>query len=215
MSVNAAFRPALMSVTKPMVIVIGLLLGVGPLGAQTAAAPTNSMEQQIAKVAADLQNWPKLKGLTPEQRRDTVTFVLGNMFYAVFHEMGHAVISEMQLPVLGREEDAADAFAILSGTKMMTNVSERALIEGAKGWFFNDLNDKKTGYMQAFYEFAWHEFAACLPDCMFHGRRRRREVQNSCGCDQVAGEPAEIMCRGLCDRNVVVGNSTGVPPSPA
>jgi hypothetical protein len=152
MSLRALLRSALRSLSRPTVVVIGLLSGSGLLCAQPAFAPMNTFEQQVGKVSNDMQAWPQLKGLTPDQRRETVIFVLGNMLFGVFHEMGHAVISEMQLPVLGREEDAADSFAILAGTKMMTNISERALIEAGKGWFFNDLNDKKNGYMQAFYE---------------------------------------------------------------
>lgn len=138
-------------------MVLGLLSGAMPLCAQPApVAPSSvalgAIQDQIAKVASDMATWPRLRGLSPEQRRDTVIFVFGNMMYAVFHEMGHAVVSEMQLPVLGREEDAADAFAILAGTKMMTDVSERALIEAGKGWFFNDVSDKKNGFMAGFYD---------------------------------------------------------------
>ena len=38
-------------------------------------------------------------------------FVTGNMLFALAHEMGHVFITEMGLPVLGQEEDAADAHA--------------------------------------------------------------------------------------------------------
>src|SRR5262245_42517911 len=106
---RASFRAAFTSlsgITKPMAVVIGLLSGVTPLSAQTQPSSTTTSEQQISKVAADMQAWPRLQNLSPDQRRETVIFVLGNMLYGVFHEMGHAVISEMQLPVLGREEDA-------------------------------------------------------------------------------------------------------------
>jgi Putative metallopeptidase len=44
-------------------------------------------------------------GITPE---DAVT---GQFFYAVAHEMGHAVFDLLSIPVLGRPEDAADQFA--------------------------------------------------------------------------------------------------------
>lgn len=138
-------------------IAAGLLLAAAPLCAQPApvAAPPvtiGAAEDQIAKAAADMAAWPQLQGLSAEQRRNAVTFVFGNMLYAVFHEMGHAVVTEMQLPVLGREEDAADAFAIVAGTRMMTDISERALIEAGKGWFFNDLSDRKNGFMTEFYD---------------------------------------------------------------
>jgi hypothetical protein len=79
-------------------------------------------------------------------------FVVGNMLFAVLHEMGHAVMSEMELPVLGREEDAADSFAILAGLRMATDFSERALIASGKGWFFNHQRDREKNAMTVFYE---------------------------------------------------------------
>jgi hypothetical protein len=36
-----------------------------------------------------------------------VEFVAGNMLFVLLHELGHAAITEMGLPVLGRMEDAA------------------------------------------------------------------------------------------------------------
>jgi hypothetical protein len=38
-------------------------------------------------------------------------FILGNVVFVLFHEFGHALVSELELPVLGREEDAVDRFA--------------------------------------------------------------------------------------------------------
>ena len=35
-------------------------------------------------------------------------FVTANAEFTLLHEMGHLLINELQLPVLGREEDAAD-----------------------------------------------------------------------------------------------------------
>jgi hypothetical protein len=39
-------------------------------------------------------------------------YVLANTQFALFHELGHALIRTLGLPVLGREEDAADTLAI-------------------------------------------------------------------------------------------------------
>ena len=39
-------------------------------------------------------------------------YVLANTQFALFHELGHALIHTLNLPVLGREEDAADTLAI-------------------------------------------------------------------------------------------------------
>lgn len=47
--------------------------------------------------------------LTDEQLR----FVTANAEFSLLHEVGHALIHELQLPVLGREEDAADQLGLI------------------------------------------------------------------------------------------------------
>lgn len=44
---------------------------------------------------------------------DEVRFVTANAEFTLLHEMGHLLISELQLPVLGREEDAADQLGFM------------------------------------------------------------------------------------------------------
>jgi hypothetical protein len=75
------------------------------------------------------------------------------MLFVVAHEMGHAVISELKLPVLGREEDAADAFAIIAAlTGVANNFSYRVLEETTKGWFWAARRDKRQGAKPAHYD---------------------------------------------------------------
>ena len=51
---------------------------------------------------------------TPEPLQpDRVSFVLANTVFVLFHELGHALIHEFDLPVLGEEEDAADTIATI------------------------------------------------------------------------------------------------------
>ena len=40
-------------------------------------------------------------------------FVASNLISVFYHELGHAVIDTMQVPIFGQEEDAADVFSIL------------------------------------------------------------------------------------------------------
>ncbi len=49
------------------------------------------------------------EGLSPDAQR----FVEGNLIGTFYHEMGHALIDVLQLPVLGQEEDAADTLAVV------------------------------------------------------------------------------------------------------
>ncbi|MGX9356580.1 DUF4344 domain-containing metallopeptidase [Roseobacteraceae bacterium S113] len=44
---------------------------------------------------------------------DTETFVESNILAILYHELGHALIDTMDLPVFGQEEDAADVASIL------------------------------------------------------------------------------------------------------
>ncbi len=44
---------------------------------------------------------------------DEKIFILGNAQFILLHELGHAFIHDLDVPLLGREEDAADTFATL------------------------------------------------------------------------------------------------------
>ena len=79
-------------------------------------------------------------------------FVIGNTLFVMAHEMGHGLINEMNMPVLGREEDAADSFAVVTALKMASVFTERVLIEAAKGWVLASKRDKKQGNALAFYD---------------------------------------------------------------
>jgi hypothetical protein len=49
----------------------------------------------------------------PEPSPDELRFITANAEFTLLHEMGHLLISELQLPVLGREEDAADQLGFM------------------------------------------------------------------------------------------------------
>jgi hypothetical protein len=129
----------------------GLLAAASPAGAQSAP-PQSPAEVRLEEAAHALGNAARFKHMPLEKRRDIVKFMVGNMLFVLVHELGHTVISEMGLPVLGREEDAADAFAAVTGLKMGTAMSQGVLIEAAKGWFYADRRDRKEGNKMAFYD---------------------------------------------------------------
>ena len=66
-------------------------------------APTGKMGAGVRELGKD----SRLKGMSQAQQMDMIEFVVGNMLFVGFHELGHALIHELGLPVLGREEDAA------------------------------------------------------------------------------------------------------------
>ncbi len=59
--------------------------------------------------------------------------VSGTVVFALMHELGHALIDVLELPIVGREEDAVDQLA----TILMLNqgLAGDSLAFGAVGWF--------------------------------------------------------------------------------
>lgn len=84
------------------------------------------------------------EGITPNDA------VVGQMFYVLSHEMGHAMFDLLSVPVLGRQEDAADQFA----TYIMLQFGQdqaRRLITGAALSYRRFLtNPKVTAPLAAF-----------------------------------------------------------------
>jgi hypothetical protein len=123
--------------------VCALLFGVAPLLAQpapsqstTPAEPAQAAESAFqvridAAVRALRGSDPKLKGLPEQHVQGLVEFVSGNMLFVLLHELGHAAITRMGLPVLGRMEDAADSFATLMLLRAGSDFSHRVLTAAA------------------------------------------------------------------------------------
>jgi hypothetical protein len=95
---------------------------------------------------------PKYKQLSPKRAQAMVEFIVGNMLFVLMHETGHAAITEMGLPVLGRIEDAADTFAALRLIRIGSDFSHSVLTEAAQGWFMSDRRDRDSGDKVAFYD---------------------------------------------------------------
>ena len=66
------------------------------------------------------------------------------LFFVTLHEVGHALIRELELPLLGREEDAADQFASLmfSGDPILSLISTA---------FWSNMYGKSAQYGSAIY----------------------------------------------------------------
>lgn len=117
-----------------------------------AEGVAQGFQARIVEVARSLQNEPNLKNLSEQQRIARVEFVLGNTLFILLHEMGHVHISEMKLPVLGREENEADTFAAITMLRISTGFSERVLTNASQGWFLNGRRDQQTGAMPTYYD---------------------------------------------------------------
>jgi hypothetical protein len=122
-----------------------LLVGAGPIFAQTTSSESGRFQARISEVARSLQDNPQLKKLSQQEREKLAEFVIGNMLFALLHELAHTATDEFDLPVLGREEDAADDFAAVRLLKIGSEFSHRILVEAAKGWFLSELRDQQDG----------------------------------------------------------------------
>jgi DNA-binding XRE family transcriptional regulator len=131
-------------------LLVIFLLDAAPAHSQTApaAAPRNKMDNGVRELSSD----PRLKSMSQQQQKDLIEFVTGNMLFVGFHELGHSVIQELGLPVLGREEDAADSFATIALLKIGTDFSYNVLVQAARGWFLMDRRDRKEGDILEFYD---------------------------------------------------------------
>ena len=99
----------------------------------------------IATVMVALSSLPaQAQDLDETQLADAMDFAMNDAVFTMYHEIGHMLVGELGLPVLGKEEDAADALAtILLLLDDSDEDSYNALIDSADGWYFNAV--KSTG----------------------------------------------------------------------
>ena len=94
---------------------------------------------------------PRVQALDEARQRKLASFVLGNLVFLLSHELGHALISELKLPVLGREEDAADMFATLAMLFVGTDLSRQVLLDTAGSLRLMAEQDKVSGRQPAYW----------------------------------------------------------------
>lgn len=150
-------RGALTSVVKaclprPRSLTVALVgtLACGAVLAGTVDSP--DCEARLEVAVAAISSHPRVKDMSREKLKATTEFALGNSLFAVLHEMGHGLISDLGLPVLGREEDAADAFATVAILEMKTEFTHRVLVNAAKGWIISDRRSHESGENTVFYD---------------------------------------------------------------
>jgi Putative metallopeptidase len=129
------------------VVTIAALFVLAPaFGSRAAAgtpAPSGEIQRKVAEAARVLASRPRLKGKSQAERERHVEFVVGNLLFVLGHEAGHALIRELDVPVTGREEDAADIFSVLMALMCEEGFGERVLANAALGWFLSDRSDRR------------------------------------------------------------------------
>ena len=129
-----------------------LLIGAVPLYAQNAPPEQQRVRARMENAIREMGGDARMKKMSEQQQQDLIEFVAGNMLFVGFHEMGHALVSQLRLPVLGRGEDAADSFATLAMLQEGTEFSVNVLVQAARGWFLMDRREQKLGNMLSFYD---------------------------------------------------------------
>lgn len=77
---------------------------------------------------------------------DAMAFAMHDAAFTIYHEIGHMLVGELDLPVLGKEEDAVDALATIWLLEFDEGEdSYDALISAADGWYFNAVNSTGSG----------------------------------------------------------------------
>lgn len=73
--------------------------------------------------------------LDPNAMTEREEYIAGNTYHVLMHEMGHLVIDQLRLAILGQEEDAADNFATIALIDDDTAFADNALANTAHFWF--------------------------------------------------------------------------------
>jgi Putative metallopeptidase len=131
----------------------GLLAAlIVPLLAAPAAAQQGAFQGKLDAAVSVLDRYPRFRGLSPEHRELIAEFMAGNTLFIALHELSHAVTSQMKLTTLERNEEAADAFAVMTLAKLGPALSDQVLEQAAKGWFVSNQRTADNGNTVAYFD---------------------------------------------------------------
>ena len=75
-----------------------------------------------------------MTGFSKSQRQDIIRFAANNSLFVLYHEMAHLLVDQLRLPVLGKEEDAADNVATWTLLNQRSPEADKVLADAAQGW---------------------------------------------------------------------------------
>lgn len=77
----------------------------------------------------------------PNKKRnaEALRFAANNSLFVLYHEVAHLLVDQLQLPVLGKEEDAADNVATWMLLNKGTPEANQALADAANGWVLSGI----------------------------------------------------------------------------
>ncbi len=135
-----------------------VLLALVPLLAGTSAPATAQSQNylwwwsQKTIVAVQLMG-QRVTGrpVSEDMVRKALTFTAGATLFTSLHEAGHMLVSELGLPVLGKEEDAVDTFATVMMLLADDDRFDRAVRDAASEWWLEHNQSATLGYEFPFY----------------------------------------------------------------
>ena len=127
-----------------------MALSGGSLWAGPAADDLVAARLEAAVEA--ISTHPRVKDVPRAKLKAMTEFAVGNVLFALLHEAAHGLISDLGLPVLGREEDAADQFATVTMLDMKTQFTHRTLVHSAKSWLISDRRARDKGEVVTYYD---------------------------------------------------------------
>ncbi len=163
-------------------VVAALAFGLALLPGLTASdgraddAPLPERQQQASDILAKLDS-----KLVPTREQ----FVAGSVAFAIYHELGHFLIDEFDIPNLGgREEDMADAYAVFelgphaakeqmqSAVRLWLNVAYMRGATPIAWWDEHSLDAQRAFQVACFLSGRWPETYAGLPEAFGAPARR-------------------------------------------
>jgi Putative metallopeptidase len=135
-----------------LLLLLAFAFAARPAGAQPSPAQPATPQAKVDAFSQELAKNPKYKKLSPKYLQAVTEFVIGNTLFAMLHELGHTATDQLKIPVLGRNEDAADIFAATRLIKFKNDFTDGVLDVAAKGWFMTDRRDTKTGDTVPYYD---------------------------------------------------------------
>ncbi|MEO5805122.1 DUF4344 domain-containing metallopeptidase [Devosia sp.] len=105
----------------------------------------------VVAMALALTGMAEAAPLSKRQRAEANKFAANNSLFVLYHEVGHLLIDQMSLPVLGREEDAADNMATWTLLNKGTPEADAALEDAAYGWVLSGIAYNSGGDESDFY----------------------------------------------------------------
>lgn len=125
----------------------------------------------FAALAVFALSAPIAQAFTMPEDEDAAQFVISNVVATFYHELGHALIDVLQFPVLGREEDAADALSAYLTHQIWKEDSAASIVaDSANAYLLYNAEAEEFGYETPY----WDEHSLNLQRyynlvCLFYG----------------------------------------------